>query len=571
VAYDVEERLRTKSGEYRWFRARGQAIWDEAGQPVRMVGSTTDITERKLAEAERERLVSALESRSKQLWTAAEVSRAASSILDVNELIQQVVDLVQERFGLYYAGLFLVDETGEWSGEAGKWAVLRAGTGEAGRHMRQAGHKLEVGGQSMIGWCIANQQARIALDVGEEAVRFENPWLPETRSEMALPLIARGWAIGAMTIQSSREAAFSAEDTAMLQTMADQVANAVENARLFEQAQARAEEQAILYRITETVSRSLDMHELLEATLDIVLTALKFDAGLVSLSDEESGKLYLAVQNGLPASMARHLEQKGLANTLCDVVFQTGETLSISDVRLGAPVDVSGVIKQGLYTYAGTPLVYGDKKVGTICFFNRSVRELTAQERSLLEAIGRQIGVGVENTRLFEETRSALAEVEATHRIYLQREWREYLDRRDNLVYEGGLAGALTKDQPAASAGNGGHGAKAELAVPIVLRGQTIGVLGLEDPQGTRQWSAQDQALVEAVSRQLALALENARLLEETQRRAARERLAREITDKMRHASTMDALIQTTVREMAAALGAPNAFLQLSTPPESDR
>jgi GAF domain-containing protein len=66
----------------------------------------------------------------------------------------------------------------------------------------------------------------------------------------------------------------------------------------------------------------------------------------------------------------------------------------------------------------------------------------------------------------------------------------------------------------------------------------------------------------------LALALENARLLEETQRRAARERLAREITDKMRHAPTMDALIQTTVREMAAALGAPNAFLQLSTPPE---
>jgi PAS domain S-box-containing protein len=403
AAYDVEERLRTKSGEYRWFRARGQAIWDEAGQPVRMVGSTTDITERKLAEAERERLLTVLENRSKQLQTAAEVSHAASSILDVDELIQQVVDLVQKRFDLYYAGLFLVDETGERSGEAGKWAVLRAGTGEAGRHMRQAGHKLEVGGQSMIGWCIANQQARIALDVGEEAVRFENPWLPETRSEMALPMIARGQAIGAMTIQSTQEAAFSAEDIAVLQTMGDQVANAIENARLFE---------------------------------------------------------------------------------------------------------------------AG---------------------------------------------------RSALAEVEATHRVYLQREWREYLDRRDDFVCEGGQAGAMTRHQPAASAGNAGHGGQAELTVPIVLRGQTIGVLGLEDPQGTRQWSVEDQALVEAVSRQLALALENARLLEETQRRAARERLAREITDKMRHAPTMDALIQTTVREMAAALGAPNAFLQLSTPPESDR
>ncbi len=184
---------------------------------------------------ERERLLADLERRSSQLQTAAEVSHAASSTLDPDELIQQVVDLARDRFDLYYAGLFLVD-TGASEGEP-TWAILQAGTGEAGQKMLEQGHKLKIGGSSMIGWCAANKQARIALDVGEEAVRFDNPLLPKTRSELALPLVSRGEVIGALTIQSTQEAAFSDEDIAVLQTMADQLANAIVNARLYEQAQ----------------------------------------------------------------------------------------------------------------------------------------------------------------------------------------------------------------------------------------------------------------------------------------------------------------------------------------------
>jgi DNA-binding LacI/PurR family transcriptional regulator/putative methionine-R-sulfoxide reductase with GAF domain len=189
------------------------------------------------------------ERRALRLQTAAQVSRAASSILDPESLIQHVVDLIRERFGLYYVGLFLVDKEGRWTGEPGKWAVLRAGTGEAGRKMMKQRHRLKVGGLSMIGACVASGEARIALDVGEEAVRFDNPLLPETHSEMALPLVSRGDAIGALSIQSSKKAAFSTEDIAVLRIMADQVANAVENARLFKQTQDALEE-------IETVHRS---------------------------------------------------------------------------------------------------------------------------------------------------------------------------------------------------------------------------------------------------------------------------------------------------------------------------
>ncbi|MFN2271789.1 MAG: substrate-binding domain-containing protein, partial [Anaerolineae bacterium] len=185
-----------------------------------------------------------------RVQTAAEVSQAASSILDPIELIQQVVELVQERFALYYAGLFMVEEADSTGDSGGKWAVLQAGTGEAGRQMLARGHRLEIGGGSMIGWCVANKQARIALDVGEDAVRFENPFLPETRSELALPLVSRGEAIGALTIQSTEESAFSEEDVAVLQTMADRLANAIANARLYS---ALTREQYLMKALMENV------------------------------------------------------------------------------------------------------------------------------------------------------------------------------------------------------------------------------------------------------------------------------------------------------------------------------
>jgi signal transduction histidine kinase len=193
--------------------------------------------------SEYERLLARLERHSIQLQTAADVSRATSGLLDPDELMRRVVDLVHERFNLYYAGLFLVDQTGEWgcdpSGEPEpeRWAVLRAGTGEAGRKMLEQGHKLEIGDTSMIGWCIAHQQARVALDVDKDAIRFNNPHLPETRSELALPLISRGKAIGAMTIQSSQPGTFSEDDIAALQTMADQLSSAITTAHMYRRAQ----------------------------------------------------------------------------------------------------------------------------------------------------------------------------------------------------------------------------------------------------------------------------------------------------------------------------------------------
>ena len=275
VERNINDPRRTPPHEYTHITKDGQILYvevhtDEIEYEGRnaWISVVRDISGRKRLDDERKRLLATLRRRNTQLQTAAEVSRAASSILNLDELTQQVVELVRDRFDLYYAGLFLVDKTGEWTGEPDRWAVLRAGTGKAGQQMLEQGHKLEIGGSSMIGWCVANGRARIALDVGEEAVRFDNPLLPDTRSELALPLISRGQAVGALTIHSPEEAAFSEEDITVLQAMADQLANAIANAWLYDQAQQDIVERKQA-EVALTHERDL-LHTLMDNTPDYI-------------------------------------------------------------------------------------------------------------------------------------------------------------------------------------------------------------------------------------------------------------------------------------------------------------
>jgi signal transduction histidine kinase/DNA-binding response OmpR family regulator len=169
------------------------------------------------------KLLAQAERRARLLQAAAEIGRNITSILDLDELLESTVDIICEAYGFRYAAIFLLDEER-------KWAVLRAGRGEVGRRMVEAGYKLEVDGNSVIGMAIAQRRARIAPDVGQEPVHFDN--LPLTRSEMALPLIVGDEVIGALGVQSAEEATSRAEDITTLQLVADQLAVAINNARL---------------------------------------------------------------------------------------------------------------------------------------------------------------------------------------------------------------------------------------------------------------------------------------------------------------------------------------------------
>ncbi|NUM48434.1 MAG: PAS domain S-box protein [Anaerolineales bacterium] len=230
-----ERKFICKDGRVLPTEVNAMMVYDKDGQPQGIQSIVRDISERKKNEGELHFLIHQLENQRAKIETALEVSKATISILEPDILIQKIVDLVQERFGYYYVGLFLLSEDHTH-------AVLRAGTGEAGQKMLASQHALLVGAGSMVGWSIANKTPRIALDVGLDAVHFDNPLLPETRSEMALPLMIRGEAIGALTVQSAVEAAFSQEDIAVLQVVTDLVAIAIQNARFHTQLTGYAEE-----------------------------------------------------------------------------------------------------------------------------------------------------------------------------------------------------------------------------------------------------------------------------------------------------------------------------------------
>ncbi len=363
--------------------------YDEFGALAHTFNNLADRLEKMITTLEQQ-----VSERTRGLMAAAKVSRATTSVLEQSELLRSSVELVKEYFDLYYVGIFLVDEEGEY-------AVLRAGTGEAGRQMLANGHKLKVGGHSMIGQCVARQEARIALDVGEEAVRFENPYLPDTHSELALPLKARGRVLGAMTVQSTEVAAFDEASITMMQTVADQLAVAIDNARLYAEAQAAIKE-------------------------------------MQAVQQRYFGDAW--------AKFSRQRDIKGYA-------WEMG---SITPLRETLPPEVESV-------------------------FTRYVK-------------GQQL-----TTEIMAED---------------------------------------------------------ALLLPIMEHGQPIGLLGVRDVEKSRKWNRAQLTLVRAIVEQFAQAIENLRLMNETQRSAAREQKAGEVVAGIRSEVEIDDILRRALVELGEALNA---------------
>lgn len=381
----------------------------------------------------------ALAYRNIQLETAAQVSEVVGSLLGPGELEHQVVELIRQQFDHYYVGLFLVDESDEWTGEPGRWAVLRAGTGEAGRAMLEADHKVEIGGASMVGSCLAEGQARVELGVGEGTARFDNPLLPETRSEMALPLIARGRIIGAIAVQSEREAAFGQEDISILQMMAAQVANTLQNIRLFDQMQAALAEAEMLYNASRSITSAGDLQEIVAAVAEgvpvpainrAVLLAVELDAAgevaaFVSVADWHRG------EESLPLLAGRRFPRSQLPYAHLILAAKPLFVEDIGDSEQIDPVTQALFTQQNVRAIVFLPLWVGGRQVGTLILAAEKTCRFTEVEIRLYRLLAGQMAVAVENRRLIEQTQATLAETQTLYEI--SRQLATTLDEREVL------------------------------------------------------------------------------------------------------------------------------------------
>ena len=261
-------------------RAMGALVLG-ARQPVPFADSDTRIFsafgEQAGLRLDASRLVQQTERRARQLATSAQVSSIASSILDLGFLLPRLVDSIRTQFGYDHVQIFLMDE-------ADDFAVLRASTGEAGRLLLERNHKLQRGSQSVIGQVTASGKPVIASDTADaRVVHRPNPLLPNTRSEMAIPLILKGQVVGALDVQSNQPNFFDDDDIAVLTTLAGQISVAIDNAQLFEQSSQRASEMTFLFGVTNAAASS----ESLTEALDNVA------AELVNSLDALSATIYL--------------------------------------------------------------------------------------------------------------------------------------------------------------------------------------------------------------------------------------------------------------------------------------
>jgi len=339
------------------------------------------------------------------LKAAARAAKNITTILDPYELLQRTVDIICDEFGFYYAGVFLLDDLKQY-------AVLKAGRGEAGRNMINGGHKLAIGGNSMIGASIANRQGRIALDVGAEAVFFENPHLPKTRSEMALPLVVGDEAIGALTVQSTEESAFHDEDIAALQTMADQLAIAIQNSNLHRQAERRSRLLKAANRVGKEVTSILNIEELLPHTVNIICEAYGlYYAGVFLLDDAGEYAVLRAGYGKAGKAMVadRHRLKVGTDSMI-------GACLAMSEARIALDVGEERVHFKNPHlphtrSEMALPLIYGGKVLGAVTIQSSEERAFSEDDITTLLTMAEHLAVAINNARLLEELKEAHNEI----------------------------------------------------------------------------------------------------------------------------------------------------------------
>ncbi|MCJ7435171.1 MAG: HAMP domain-containing protein, partial [Anaerolineales bacterium] len=202
-----------------------------------------------------------VDDRTRQIRTASEVAQSVIGATSLDELLNKTAAMLVERFNFYHTGVFLVDSTG-------KYATLSAAYSHAAQAMLTRGHRLEVGSASVIGWVTANNQPRIASDVVEDPFHFKNEFLPETRSEIGIPISIGNLVLGALDVQSTQPNAFGPESSTvvMLQTLASQIASAIQNVELIEAAQINVQEVERLYRSTHLIAETSTEESALEVT-----------------------------------------------------------------------------------------------------------------------------------------------------------------------------------------------------------------------------------------------------------------------------------------------------------------
>ena len=392
-----------------WVLTTKMPLQDEKGKVIGTFGISRDITERKLAEE-------AIRLQTNRLQSAAEVARAASSSLDLGDLLSKAVNLIRDRFGYYHVDVYLLDR------QAREWAILQAASGQSSEELAASGVRLPVGTQNLVGQVVSSGQQRVIQDTNIDDTFSSHADHPIVRSEAVLPLKIGELVIGVLDVQSSEANSFIPDAVSILATMADQIAVAVQNARLFEQAfmarqqdEARVREMQILLRVGRAASGTLDLEQVLDALFDALTKEMGFAFISLNLIDAAANELRTVRAVGMAKGMnglVRRLDQLG-DDIIMDVARKGKiEVIDGWDDRLDREIyEREG---HAALVRAFVPLLLQDKAIGILeVGFRRVDRAtITPEEIHLLSGLADQIAVAVQNAHLHATLQARAQELE---------------------------------------------------------------------------------------------------------------------------------------------------------------
>jgi len=517
-------------------------------------------------ESLRSNLEQVVEKQVVQLKASARVAREAAAIHDLQEMLNRTATLISDQFAFYHTGIFLVDERSEF-------ALLYATNSEGGQRMLERGHRLKVSEEGIVGFVAAHNTPRVALDVGDDAVFFNNPDLPETHSEVALPLSVRGRVIGVLDVQSTQAAAFTEDDIEILRQLADQVALAIDNARLLNQSQASLEQMETLYNrqvqsswqkrlagqsvtysynplwiktaaridptyLQEDQSCGSNLSHLLNAPISVRgqrlgMLVFRRDADQPAWSDAEYQLLSeSADQIALALENARLVEEAHTRSNQFQFLHELASAAGVHIDLKGLLADVSQRIRARFdVQHCGVVLINLERSSGTFA----------ADATQPNDAGGSGFSEASLPTDLFDFSHEIFSS-EQTIAIYNVQQ-----DPRAAVMHE-------FMQQ---------RGTNTWVVAPLASRGAVLGLIGLEEGDPLRRFDADELLLLEQVSRQVASAIDVMTMVEKTRQQAEREHQQAEIVSKVRRTTDMEMILKTAIQELAETLHVRRGSIQL--------
>ena len=351
--------------------------------------------------------------RAVELQAVARVSTEATTNLDINALMQDVVDLTKESFNLYHVHIYLLDEQGEN-------LVLAAGADEVGRQLTSQGHSIPLEREDSIVATAARTRHEVRInDVTQNPNHLPNSLLPDTLAEMAIPMVIGDRVVGVLDVQANVTNRFSEIDVQIKSTLAGQVAVAVENARSFNQTQRLANELESVARLSTIASASLDIETVLQNVVDLTKESFDLYHVHIYLLDEQSENLVLAAgadEVGRQMTTQGHRIPLNREDSVVATAARTRHETRVNDVTQD-PNHLPNPLLPDTLAEMAIPIVIGDRVIGVLDVQANVTNRFSEIDVQIKSTLAGQIAVAVENARSFNQTQRLANELESVARV----------------------------------------------------------------------------------------------------------------------------------------------------------